>query len=238
MINILLEGYDIDAHRLYEELREYIKPDHRVVVVALSFRDNRVKGLSDWNALYKKGCGMYYDGIVGGFTAYGVSEENICFINYFTDTEKNTVDKIKNADIVYFLGGLPDRMTDRIKRLKLYDVLMRHNGIVMGYSAGAVTQFKEYHLSPDDDYKDFAYYEGLPYLSDFYLEVHYKGTPVQDESIRRVLAERGKPVYATAERAGAVIVDNGRLKLIGYVKVFGNRTRKACAKPNPTKNAF
>lgn len=66
MINILLEGFDIDAPWLYDELKNYIKPNLSVAVVAFSFRDNRVKSLSDWNALYTKGCGKYHDGIVGG----------------------------------------------------------------------------------------------------------------------------------------------------------------------------
>ena len=81
--------------------------------------------------------------------------------------------------------------------------------------------YEKYHLSPDDDYPEFKYYEGLPYLNDFYLEVHYEGTSEQDESIQRVLAERGKTVYATAVRSGAILVDNGNLKLLGDVKVFG-----------------
>ena len=33
------------------------------------------------------------------------------------------------------------------------------------------------------------------------MEVHYEETSEQDESIQRVLAERGKTVYATAVRA-------------------------------------
>lgn len=172
MINILLEGFDIDAPWLYDELKNYIQPNHSVAVVAFSFRDNRVKSLSDWNALYSKECGKYHDGIVGGFTAYGIPEENISFINYFTDTKESAAQKIKSADIVYFLGGLPDRMMDRIKEFDLYDILMQHDGILMGYSAGAVIQLAEYHLSPDDDYPEFKYYEGLPYLNDFYMEVH------------------------------------------------------------------
>ena len=57
--------------------------------------------------------------------------------------------------------------------------------------------------------------------NEFYLEVHYEETSEQDESIQRVLAERGKTVYATAVRAGAILVDNGNLKLLGDVKVFG-----------------
>lgn len=220
MINILLEGYDIDASWIYNELKNYIKPNHSVAVMAFSFRDSQVKTLLDWNALYSKENGRYYGGIVGGITAYGIPEENISFINYFTDTRESAAQKIKTADIIYFLGGLPDRMMDRIREFDLYNVLMAHNGILMGYSAGAVIQLAEYHLSPDEDYPEFKYFEGLPYLNDFYMEVHYEGTEVQDEAIRRVLSERGKTVYATAVRSGAILVDNGNIKLIGDVKIF------------------
>ena len=43
MVNILLEGYDIDAPWLFGELKPHIRPTDRVAVVAFSFRDNRVK---------------------------------------------------------------------------------------------------------------------------------------------------------------------------------------------------
>ena len=55
---------------------------------------------------------------------------------------------------------------------------------------------------------------------DFYLQVHYKGTREQNESIRRVLSERGQTVCATSFQAGAVFVDNGDIKLLGNVKKF------------------
>ena len=176
--------------------------------------------MSDWNALYDKKIGKFYNGIVGGFAAYGILEENIVFINYFTDTKETAAQKIKNADVVYFLGGLPDKMMDRIKEFDLYDTLMQHKGIVMGYSAGAVIQLAEYHLSPDNDYPEFNYYEGIPYLRDFYMEVHYEGTSAQNEAIQRVLLERGKTVYATVAQTGAILVDNGNIKLLGNVKMF------------------
>lgn len=224
MINILLESYDIDAPWLYDELKKYLKSNHSVAVVAFSFRDSRVKSMSDWNTLYSKENGRFYDGIVGGFMSYGIAEDNIRFINYFTDTKESAKQKVKEADIIYFLGGLPDRMMDRIKEFDLCDVLMQHNGIIMGYSAGAVIQLAEYHLSPDEDYSEFGYYEGLPYFDDFYMEVHYEGTAVQDESIKRVLAERGKTVYATALGSGAILVDNGNVKLLGDVKIFEGET--------------
>lgn len=220
MINIMLERYDVAASYLYDELKNYIKPYYKVAVVAFSFRDNRVKSLPDWEALYSKESGKFYKGIVGGFTAYGIEEDHISFVNYFADTKESATQKIKNADIIYFLGGLPDRMMDRIKEFKLEDILIQHNTIIIGYSAGAVIQLAEYHLAPDDDYPVFGYYEGLPYVNDFYLQVHYEGTAVQNEAIQRVLAERNKTVYALVLNKGAVLVDDGEIKLIGEVKKF------------------
>lgn len=220
MINILLEGYDISAPWLYDDLKQYILSDYSVAVIAFSFRDSKVKNSEDWNSLYSKEKGIYYNGIVDGFTAYGIPENNITFLNYFEDTKESAKQKIKKADILYFTGGRPDRMMDRIEEFDLTDVLKEHNGIVMGYSAGAVIQLSEYHLSPDKDYKEFQYYDGLGYLDDFYLEVHYENTKVQNKAIYRVLSERGKTVYATAFMSGALIVDNGDIKLLGDVKTF------------------
>lgn len=221
MVNILLEGYDIDAPWLCGELKPYIKPTFSVAVLAFSFRDSAVRSIADWDALYSRENGKYYDAITRGFAAYGIPADRITFVNYLADTHKSAARKIADADILYFPGGLPDRMMDRIHEFGLFDILRGFDGIVMGYSAGALIQLSEYHLSPDDDYPEFQYGQGLPYLHDFYLEVHYEDTEVQKDAIRRVLAERGKPVYATASGAGAILVVNGDRKLIGNVKVFG-----------------
>lgn len=222
MVNILLEGYDINAPWLYPDLKPYIQPHHRVAVVAFSFREDRVKSLADWDALYSPGHGKFYAGIVGGFAAYGIPEEQISFLNYFTDTPDSAKAKIKSADIVYFLGGMPDQMMARINAFDLTETLMAHDGIVMGYSAGAVIQLTEYHLTPDDDYPSFNYYKGLPYLHDFHLEVHYTGSAEQQAAIQKVIAERGKPVYALAHMKGAIIFDEGEVNPIGEVTLFQN----------------
>lgn len=220
MINILLEGYGINEKWLYNELKQYIKSDYSVTIIAFSFRDSIVKSESDWNKLYGKRLGKYYNGIVDGFRAYGISEDNIKFVNYFTDTKESAVNKILNADIIYFPGGLPDRMMDRIIEFDLYDTLMNYNGIVMGYSAGAVIQLSEYHLTPDDDYSEFAYYKGLPYLKNLYIEIHYENTDLQKQSINKVISERNKTLYAISHGSGAIIIDNGVINLIGNVKTF------------------
>lgn len=220
MVNVLLEGYDIGASWIYSELKNYLKSTHKVAVVAFSFRDSKVKNLEDWNGLYGKENGKFYKGIVSGFKKYGILEENISFLNYFTDTQESAKEKIKNADVIFFLSGLPDKMMERIIEFDLYDVLIQHKGIVMGYSAGALIQLAEYHITPDHDYPEFGYYKGLPYLDGFYLEVHYSGKGIQKASIKRVIEEKNKPVYVTALMKGGILVDNGVAKILGDVKKY------------------
>lgn len=93
MVNILLEGYEINSDYLYDDLKKYILTDYSVAVIAFSFRDSEVKNSTEWNLLYSKEKGIYYSGIVSGFTAYGISENNITFVNYFEDTKESAKQK-------------------------------------------------------------------------------------------------------------------------------------------------
>lgn len=218
MINILLESYDITLPWLSEELEKYLKPTCKVSIVAFSFRDSQIKNLEEWNKLYSKENGSYYKGIVNPLIFYGIKEENITFVNYFTDNEITAKEKIENSDVIYFLGGLPDKMMDRINEFELYDTILNYKGVIMGVSAGALIQLAEYHLSPDKDYPKLVYFNGFPFINDFYLEVHYESTEEQNDAIKNVMATRNKTVYATLSCQGAIIVDNGKLKLLGQVK--------------------
>ena len=219
MINILFDCPNIDD--FYKDLKDYFNEETRVCVIAFSYYDDYVYDAESWERVYGRQIGNCYYETVDSFKPFGVNEENIVFVNYFTDTRESALEKIKSANVLYFTGGLPDRMMDRIKDFKLEDAIMSHSGIVMGYSAGAVIQLKEYHLYPDGDYTDFGYYDGLPMLDDFYLEVHYRNLDIQDESVRKCLKERGKTVYVTRDHGGGIIVENGRIRIIGNVDVYG-----------------
>ena len=219
MKNILLEYYDIGADWLRADLSAYLRPGMRAAVIAFSFRDSQVRSHADWLSLYGPG-GKYHEGIRAGLAAYGVEGEAVSFVDYYADTPQTAREKLARADIVYLPGGLPDRMMDRIREFGLEEPLRRFDGVVMGYSAGAMIQLGEYHISPDEDYPRFIYRQGLGLLDGFYLEPHYEGNPVQDDAIRCVLTERRRPVFATEFGRGAIIVDNGERRLIGSVRTF------------------
>lgn len=220
MINIFIEGYDLTAEYLQRELLKFIKPDSHVAVVAFSFRESQVASQEDWDALYSKENGRYYGRIVNPLLAYGVDEGNVTFVDYYRDSRESAAEKVRNADVVYFLGGLMDKSVERIDEFELRQIIAEYDGVFMGYSAGALIQLREYHVSPDDDYPEFGYYDGLALLDGFYLEVHYEGNPVQQACIQRVLNERRRPVYATKDGDAAIIIDNGEMTLLGHVTKF------------------
>lgn len=220
MVNVLFDCPNLDD--FYEDLKDYFSPKQKVAVVAFSFYDDYVKDAPSWEKVYGRGVGCCYFETVEPLGAFGIPEKNITFINYFTDTKETAAKKVKEADVIYFTGGLPDRMMDRIREFDLCDLLLTHKGVIVGYSAGAVIQLGQYHLSPDDDYPAFNYYEGLPYLDGFSLEVHYEHKPWQDESVRRVVSEKQIPVYVLHTAKGGIVVENGRVKTVGKVDVITN----------------
>jgi len=219
MINILNNEYTIDEDWCKPYFEKYMKTNCKVAVIAFAFRDLLVKSKKDWNELYGKNNGKYYAGIVSSFASYGIVESNIYILNYFEDTKETAKEKIENADIVYLPGGLPDKMFERIKEFNLAKAIKKHNGIVLGFSAGAVIQLSEYHLTPDKDYPYFQYYGGLGLLDSFGIEVHYANSDIQNNSIERFIKEKKKPVYAMGDK-GALIVNNGDIQMIGDVKCY------------------
>lgn len=220
MVNVLLESYNLTEPFLYDALKPYIKPHHRVAIVAFSFLPSQATTLEQWLTMYGREEGIFYHWLVDPLMEFGIPEENITVVNYFADSKELAREKLENADILYFTGGLPDAMMDRLEEFELLDVLQSFDGLVLGCSAGAMIQLQEYHITPDWDYPEFGYYNGLSWLQDFYVEVHYEGTDLQKECIHRVLRERGKPVYATFHDRGALMIENGKIARLGDTELF------------------
>lgn len=218
MLHILFDCPNIQDFR--EELATCFSPSDTIAVVAFSFYDDYVYDAATWDRVYGAPYGKDYLETVDSFAAFGIPRENITFVNYFKDTKESAAQKIREASIVYFTGGLPDRMMDRIREFELEKLLLSHRGTVMGYSAGAVIQLSEYHLSPDADYPSFGYYRGLPYLEGFALEVHYEQKSCQRDSIRRVLTEKHLPVYILHTARGGLVAEDGHIRRIGKVDLL------------------
>ena len=221
MINFLLDWLNIDKEPFFSAVKGYVRPTDRVCTVAFSFKDSQARCAEDWKLLYDGEDSYYYHRMTAPFTAHGISKDNISVVNYFEDTKEAAREKIESSDILVFPGGNVGRMMDRITEFDLYDTIFNYRGIIMGASAGAVIQLGEYHAPIYyNEYPEFRYSKGLGLVDGFYLEVHYKEAEAQKESLRRVLREREKPVYATFNAKGGIIVENGRVTPVGEVLRF------------------
>lgn len=219
MTNVLLNIYEFQESWAFEHLSKVLRPSQRVTLVPLSYRDDWVLNNAQWQAAYGPQ-GKYFLELAEPFAAYGIDADQINAVNYFTDTPETAAEKMKNADVLFFMGGLPDRMMERLDDMKLLPVLKEYDGIVMGASAGAMIQFGEYHITPDKDYDHFQYHQGLGYLNRFGFEAHYEGSDSQNDGIQRVLAERNRSVFAVGNHGGLLVKDGG-IVCMGDVTLYG-----------------
>ncbi|WP_346935687.1 Type 1 glutamine amidotransferase-like domain-containing protein [Clostridium sp.] len=218
-MNILLDGLDFNESWAYKTLKNIIRPEYKICVIPFAFHEDWIKDEVEWEKSYNKISGEHYKNIATPFYTYGIEDNNITLINYFTDNSESAKAKINSADIVFFTGGFPDKIMIRLSELGLINTVEHHSGIIMGWSAGAMMQCSQYYISPDKDYPEFIYEKGLRCIDNFAVEVHYKNTDSQNKSIEKYIRENGKMVYTTQQKS-AIIVDGDNLSLLGNAKVY------------------
>ena len=218
-MNILMNVHTLQADWCYDSFRPYIRPQHRVALLPLAFDSRKIPSAGDWLARYSPPDGFYFQGFAAAFGAYGIAPDQLVLVNPFSDGPETARRKVEEANILFLPGGLPDRMMERLRDLKLLDPIRRHSGLVIGYSAGALIQLPLYHITPDDDYPVYGEDPGLHRVEGFGREVHYRAAALQKESILRFIDRHKKPVYAVGDR-GALIVEDGNITPLGEVEFF------------------
>lgn len=217
-MNILLNLYNFDELWAEPAIKQILSPGMKLTILPFSFGDATTR--DDWDDQFNPDIGPHYLDIIHPFLHYGIKRENIQTVCYFRDSREQATDMIRSADILFFPGGLPDRAMERLRSMELTAAIEQFPGVVMGASAGAMMQLAEYHISPDEDYPEFSYEKGLDMIHDFYIEVHYENTMIQNTSIARVLQEKKKPVYAIGNHGGLLVNHDGTVTPLGAVKRF------------------
>lgn len=218
-MNILLDKLDFNESWAYETLKNIIKPEYKICMIPFAFHEDWIKNKEEWEKSYNPLSGEHYKDTVSAFYTYGIDDKNITLVNYFTDSSESAKAKVRVSDIVFFTGGFPDKIMNRLEEFDLINTVEQHDGIIIGWSAGAMIQCLDYYISPDEDYPEFVYKKGLRCIEDFAVEVHYKNIDSQNKSIEKYIREKGKKVYTT-ERQSAIIVDGSEIRLLGNAKIY------------------
>ena len=95
------------------------------------------------------------------FNSVGIKfDENILITPDMDSIEARKL--VKNADFVMLMGGDPFKQKEMCEKLGLLEVLKNYNGIMLGFSAGAMLMSKYIIITPcSEEYPDFHIEEGL-----------------------------------------------------------------------------
>lgn len=211
-MNVLLNSYAFDAPWCAAALSPLIRPNMRACIVALSFRCGMTEAEAE--------TGRHRHMLLPAFAHYGIPGDHVSLIDWFHDTPESAQRKIQESDILFFTGGWPDHMMPRLHQWGLVPLIEGFPGLIMGCSAGAMVQFSEYFITPDEDYDRFSYEKGMNFIHDFYMAVHFCDAPEQLEGINRVRRERRRPVFAVYND-GALLVNGDEVTIMGHVKYYG-----------------
>ncbi|MGN1379144.1 MAG: Type 1 glutamine amidotransferase-like domain-containing protein [Bacilli bacterium] len=206
MINILLSTYDFNNKYCFSRIKEYLKPNMKVVILPFSHDDIFYDREDYFNELYDYDFGYELNKITEPFRDYGIEKEDIYVLNPHKDSVKFMKYKIRQADVLFFTGGNPITFMITIKVLGLIRTIKEFNGIVIGASAGAMVQMKEFVTYPteSEDY-DFGFYEGLGFIEDKDIIVHWDNKDYQFDAI----------IYSGIRRdIDFMLLEDGKCKII------------------------
>jgi dipeptidase E len=95
------------------------------------------------------------------FKQVGIEFETVNLIT--PDLSKSTAkEMIKNASFVMLMGGCPFKQKELCEKLGIMDELKKYDGVMMGFSAGAMLMSKYIIITPcSEEYPDFRIEPGL-----------------------------------------------------------------------------
>lgn len=206
----------LNAPFAINEVKKHLKPKMKVAVIGFSFFEPLTE------EEYFKYYGLdseYQTKLLNNFLDFEITD--VKWVYYFNQSMEESLKIIEESDILYFPGGAPDLMFERIKERGLLEPLKNFKGIVIGSSAGAMIQLETFHISKDNEYFKFSLNEGLAYLDNFFIEVHYRRRKAQKSSLRKIRREFRKPIFTIPDN-GMLIVKGNEVLPLGEAKLFSN----------------
>ncbi len=103
----------------------------------------------------------YVPAFTGHFRNVGIEFEQVNLITPELSSEQ-AKEMIKNASFIMLMGGDPFKQMNMCRELGILDDLKQFNGIMLGFSAGAMLMSKYMIITPcSEEYPDFHIEEGL-----------------------------------------------------------------------------
>lgn len=185
MINVLLSTYNFNSEDCFPLLKYILEPGMQVCILPYSHDEVLYSDYDKFDWVYDyDDPSSDYNAIARAYKDYGIEKIRIV---HPKDNLSMIEDKIRKSDILFFTGGNPVQAMERME--PIIPLLKDYDGIVMGASAGAMVQVREFVI--DGEGYDYSYYKGLGFVKyDMDVIVHYNADPHLKAIIIRSLNER------------------------------------------------
>lgn len=188
----------------HDVLLPYVDEDDKVLIIPFATEETKyTRWLKNANSF---------------FSALGISDTNILSIQ---DSPRHSIEKIESSNILFFTGGRPEKLIAHLNEKSLIDVIKKHDGLLIGYSAGALAFSYDCIITKDDDYPETQLIRGIG-IVDFSVDVHY--TPVIDHDLLKLSNQR--IIYAIPEKC-MLIWDGHQFISNDELFCFHNETKVA-----------
>jgi len=147
---------------------------------------------------------------------------NFDYLNERLEDLESMEKKISSASAIFITGGDPKLLIKTLKNVKIIDSLKKFEGIIIGYSAGAMIFRNPMIILGGIDEK-YERTESINLGIDFYKFVvspHY----LNNQDFLLLKESRDKSILAIADKS-AVIFKGGRTLTIGEIFIFENMTK-------------
>ncbi len=140
--------------------------------------------------------------------------KDLQFFSDIMNSGQSNSELLANQNL-YLPGGDTETLLKNLKQHKLVDLILSHNGILAGNSAGAIALCKDAILTPDQDILELQILEGLGKI-DFSVDPHYEDS----HDIDLIPLSYERKVYGLTEDSAMVL--NGAIEFFGQVYEFNN----------------
>ena len=220
MFSVLMSKMELGFPLVKEKMKKYIGEDSKVVIIPWSFPvETNEEGVKQYfeNKIKNK--------YVLPLLSIGVKENNINYLNCYSDSFDFMKKSILKSDVLVLTGGNPEMFYNKVKTIGLLEIIKEYNKIIIGSSAGAELQLADYFITAKNNYyKKFDWYKGFGVINNpFYFDVHSLNDEKYLSQFNEIAKDRNKNVYAIFDD-GVIIYNrqSGKLELFGNVMTFPN----------------
>ena len=217
--SVLCSHFKPMFEKLSNRLVDLIPSDPKVLVLPLAFPVETTK-----EALDNEWINVKKDRYLDGLYALGIKDENITIINCYRYSKEEVKNLLRDSNILIIPGGNPEMLY--YKLVMEYDLLYDlkyYDGLIIGESAGACTQFREYFITKENNYHGYkAWYPGFGVLNDpYYIDVHTKDDKEYMNELQKTSNKRKRIIYALHEE-DAILHDRstGKFELFGNINII------------------